>query len=234
MVEQNFRFAAPLADRFYVWSTGGWWRSSAPPNLTPKTRDAARTARCMTSARVVLHGGMNMIARNVMVLGLAQRLCATSRRSGCAAAGRRIQVVIGDHRRHVRRLCRRRSAQGGVEAIKMAIADFGGTVLGKQIERAHRRPPEQARHRCLEVARVGRPGRARPADRRHQHGVSIAMAKVAAEKKVPFIAIGAGAASLTNEDCTRLHDPLRLRHDGARQRHRDDDRQAAAARAGSS
>ena len=33
-------------------------------------------------------------------------------------------------------------------------------------------------------------------------GVSIAMAKVAAVKKVPFIVIGAGGASLTNEDCT--------------------------------
>jgi len=33
-------------------------------------------------------------------------------------------------------------------------------------------------------------------------GVSIAMAKVAAAKKVPFFALGAGGASLTNEDCT--------------------------------
>jgi branched-chain amino acid transport system substrate-binding protein len=33
-------------------------------------------------------------------------------------------------------------------------------------------------------------------------GVSIAMAKVAAAKKVPFFSIGAGGASLTNEDCT--------------------------------
>jgi ABC-type branched-subunit amino acid transport system substrate-binding protein len=33
-------------------------------------------------------------------------------------------------------------------------------------------------------------------------GVSIAMSKVAASKKVVFISIGAGGASLTNEDCT--------------------------------
>jgi branched-chain amino acid transport system substrate-binding protein len=33
-------------------------------------------------------------------------------------------------------------------------------------------------------------------------GVSIAMAKVAAAKKVPFIAIGAGGSSLTGADCT--------------------------------
>src|SRR6202034_1863286 len=33
-------------------------------------------------------------------------------------------------------------------------------------------------------------------------GVNIAMAKVAAAKKIPFFALGAGGASLTNEDCT--------------------------------
>jgi len=33
-------------------------------------------------------------------------------------------------------------------------------------------------------------------------GVNIAMAKVAAAKKVPLFVIGAGGASLTNEDCT--------------------------------
>jgi branched-chain amino acid transport system substrate-binding protein len=33
-------------------------------------------------------------------------------------------------------------------------------------------------------------------------GVSVAMAKVAAEKKVPFFALGAAGASLTNADCT--------------------------------
>jgi len=33
-------------------------------------------------------------------------------------------------------------------------------------------------------------------------GVSIAMAKVAAAKKVPFFAVGAGGASLTGADCT--------------------------------
>ena len=33
-------------------------------------------------------------------------------------------------------------------------------------------------------------------------GVSIAMSKVAKEKKVPFIAIGAAGASLTSNDCT--------------------------------
>jgi branched-chain amino acid transport system substrate-binding protein len=91
---------------------------------------------------------------------------------------------------------------GGVEAIKMAIADFGGTVLGKKIVTLatdHQNKPdigaskfrEWADQSGLNVLLGG-----------SNTGVSIAMAKVAAAKKVPFIAIGAGGASLTNEDCT--------------------------------
>ena len=67
---------------------------------------------------------------------------------------------------------------GGVEAIKMAIADFGGTVLGRKIVAADRRPPEQARYRRLEVPRVGRSERPQHAAgrlqhrRQHRHGKS--------------------------------------------------------------
>ena len=91
---------------------------------------------------------------------------------------------------------------GGVEAIKMAIADFGGSVLGKKIIvliADHQNKPdigaskfrEWADQNGLNVLLGG-----------SNTGVSIAMSKVAAAKKVPFFAIGAGGASLTNEDCT--------------------------------
>jgi branched-chain amino acid transport system substrate-binding protein len=91
---------------------------------------------------------------------------------------------------------------GGVEAIKMAIADFGGTVLGKKItvlSTDHQNKPdigaskfrEWADQSGLNVLLAG-----------SNTGVSIAMSKVAAAKKIPFFAIGAGGASLTNEDCT--------------------------------
>jgi branched-chain amino acid transport system substrate-binding protein len=91
---------------------------------------------------------------------------------------------------------------GAVESIKMAIADFGGTVLGRKITTLvtdHQNKPdigaskfrEWADQNGLNVLLGG-----------SNTGVSIAMAKVAAAKKVPFIAIGAGGASLTNEDCT--------------------------------
>src|ERR1700730_9979873 len=91
---------------------------------------------------------------------------------------------------------------GGVEAITMAIADFGGAVLGKKIVTLtadHQNKPdigaskfrEWSDEHGLNVLLGG-----------SNTGVNIAMAKVAAAKKVPFIVIGAGGASLTNEDCT--------------------------------
>jgi branched-chain amino acid transport system substrate-binding protein len=91
---------------------------------------------------------------------------------------------------------------GAVEAIKMAIADFGGTVLGRKIVTLvadHQNKPdigaskfrEWADQNGLNVLLGG-----------SNTGVSIAMSKVAAAKKIPFFAIGAGGASLTNQDCT--------------------------------
>ncbi len=92
--------------------------------------------------------------------------------------------------------------QGGIEAANMAIADFGGSVLGKKItflSADHQNKPDIGASKFREWA-----------DQNHVNmilggsnsGVSIAMSKVAAEKKVPFIAIGAAGASLTNADCT--------------------------------
>jgi branched-chain amino acid transport system substrate-binding protein len=94
------------------------------------------------------------------------------------------------------------AGNGGVEAMKMAIADFGGTVLGKKIVTLtadHQNKPdigasklrEWADQNGLNVLLAG-----------SNTGVSIAMSKVAAAKKIPFFALGAGGASLTNEDCT--------------------------------
>jgi branched-chain amino acid transport system substrate-binding protein len=90
----------------------------------------------------------------------------------------------------------------GVESINMAIADFGGTVLGRKItvlSADHQNKPdigaskfrEWADQQGLNLLLGG-----------SNTGVNIAMSKVAAAKKVPFVVIGAGGASLTNEDCT--------------------------------
>ena len=91
---------------------------------------------------------------------------------------------------------------GGVEAIKMAIADVGGSIHGKKIELLtadHQNKADIAAGKAREWF--------------DQQGVdmllggtnsavSLSMAKLAAEKKKVFIAIGAGTARLTNEDCT--------------------------------
>ncbi len=90
----------------------------------------------------------------------------------------------------------------GADAIKMAIADFGGNVNGKKIEflsADHQNKADIAASKAREWF--------------DQQGVDViiggtnsatnlAMAKVAAEKKKPFISIGAGTSRLTNEECT--------------------------------
>jgi branched-chain amino acid transport system substrate-binding protein len=91
---------------------------------------------------------------------------------------------------------------GGAEAVKMAIADMGGAINGKKIEfivADHQNKADIAASKAREwfdqqgvdmlIAGTN-------------SGTSLAMAKVAAEKKKPFIAIGGGTAALTNEQCT--------------------------------
>ena len=91
---------------------------------------------------------------------------------------------------------------GGVEAIKMAIDDFGGKVLGQPIQLLtvdHQNKPdigvqkfrEWADQNGLTMLLGG-----------SNTGVSLAMNAAAREKKIPFIAIGAAGASLTGKDCT--------------------------------
>jgi len=92
--------------------------------------------------------------------------------------------------------------QGGIEAINMAIADFGGTVLGKKIillSVDHQNKPDIGASKFREWADQNGLNMLIGGS---NTGVSIAMAKVAAAKKVPFIAIGAAGASLTGADCT--------------------------------
>ena len=90
----------------------------------------------------------------------------------------------------------------GGEMIKWAVTDFGGKVLGRPIEvltADHQNKADVASSKAREwmdkdnlAMLVGGTS----------SGTAIAMSKVAAEKKRPFIAIGAGSARLTNEDCT--------------------------------
>jgi branched-chain amino acid transport system substrate-binding protein len=90
----------------------------------------------------------------------------------------------------------------GVDTVKMAIADFGGSVLGKPIltlSADHQNKPDIGASKFREWA--DQSGLTLLLGGSNT-GVNIAMSKVAAAKKVPLFVIGAGGASLTNEDCT--------------------------------
>ncbi len=90
----------------------------------------------------------------------------------------------------------------GVEAIKLAIADFGGQALGQPIDILtfdHQNKPDLGSQKFREFA--DRDGVTMVLGGSNS-GVSLAMSVAAKEKKVPFIAIAAAAASLTGKDCT--------------------------------
>ena len=89
----------------------------------------------------------------------------------------------------------------GVEAIRMAVADMGGAIAGKKIEVVyadHQNKPDVAAAKArewfdtagLDMLIGGT-----------NSGTSLAMAKVAAEKKKLFISVGAATSALTNEQC---------------------------------
>ena len=89
----------------------------------------------------------------------------------------------------------------GVEAMKMAVAELGGAVAGKKIEilsADHQNKPDVAAAKAREWfdtqgvdMLIGGTN----------SGTSLAMAKVAAEKKKLFISVGAATSALTNEQC---------------------------------
>ncbi len=90
----------------------------------------------------------------------------------------------------------------GVEAVRMAVADMGGAVAGKKIEvlfADHQNKADVAAAKArewfdtqgLDMLLGGT-----------NSGTALAMAKVAAEKKKPFIAIGPGSSALTNDQCS--------------------------------
>jgi branched-chain amino acid transport system substrate-binding protein len=91
---------------------------------------------------------------------------------------------------------------GGIEAMKMAIADFGGSVLGRKIvllsadhqnkaDIAGSKAREWTDQRGLSMLMAGA-----------NTAASIAMAKIVSAKRVPFFVVGSAGASLVNEECT--------------------------------
>ena len=91
---------------------------------------------------------------------------------------------------------------GGVEAVRMAIADFGGQVAGKKIELLyfdHQNKADIASTKSREYVDVQKVDLLLGGV---NSGVGLAMSKIASEKKTVYISVGAGTARLTNEECT--------------------------------
>jgi len=90
----------------------------------------------------------------------------------------------------------------GGEAIRMAIADMGGAIGGKKIELVvadHQNKADVAAAKAREWfdtqgvdMLVGGTN----------SGTGLAMAKVALEKKKPFLSVGAATSALTNDQCS--------------------------------
>lgn len=90
---------------------------------------------------------------------------------------------------------------GGVEAVKMAIADFGGKLNGKKIEFVfadHQNKADIAASKAREWFDTEGVDMLISGT---NSGTALAMAKVAAEKQKPNFVIGAGTARITNEEC---------------------------------
>jgi branched-chain amino acid transport system substrate-binding protein len=139
---------------------------------------------------------MKSFKRMLMLAGALSTLLAAS---AASAAGNK--VVIGDIDDMSGPYADVIGA-GGIEAIKMAIADFGGTALGQPIEVLtfdHQNKPALGAQKLREWADTDGMTMLLGGS---NSGVSLAMSAAAKEKKVPFIAIGAAAASLTGKDCT--------------------------------
>ena len=91
---------------------------------------------------------------------------------------------------------------GGLEAIRMAIADFGGKVNGKPITLVyadHQNKADIAASRAREW--IDRDG-VNVIIGGTNSATALSTNQVAGEKKIPYINIGAGADNLTNEQCT--------------------------------
>jgi len=90
----------------------------------------------------------------------------------------------------------------GAEMIKQAVADMGGAVNGKKVEvlvADHQNKADVAAAKArewfdqqgLDMLIGGT-----------NSGTALAMAKVAAEKKKPYMVVGAASSALTNEQCS--------------------------------
>jgi branched-chain amino acid transport system substrate-binding protein len=130
---------------------------------------------------------------------LAGALCASLAAGGALAAPNKVVIgLIDDMSGPYADVI----GAGGVEAIKMAIADFGGTALGQPIDiltADHQNKPDIGQQKFREWADTGGLTMLLGGS---NTAVSLAMNAAVKDKKIPFFAIGAAGSSLTGKDCT--------------------------------
>jgi len=90
---------------------------------------------------------------------------------------------------------------GGLEAVRMAVADFGGKVLGKPIDvlyADHQNKADVAASKAREWADRDGLGLLLGGT---NSATALAMNQVSAQKKIVYINVGAGSEALTNAQC---------------------------------
>jgi hypothetical protein len=211
MVEQNFRFAAPLADRFY----GDGARPGDPAVHAGRIAEnagactntwASRIARdrsiaSISPARTILERRPN---ENPNPRAPAWPRLATTR-FGARLAQAQAQIS-GDVIRigfitDLSGVYSDIDGQGGIEAIKMAIADLGGKVAGKKIELVT--PTTRTSPTSLPPRRAnGSTARRGHADRRHQFRHRPGDGQGRGREEEALHRDRSGTSALTNEQCT--------------------------------
>jgi branched-chain amino acid transport system substrate-binding protein len=91
---------------------------------------------------------------------------------------------------------------GGVETIRTAVAEMGGAINGKKIEVLYAEHQNKA---DLAAAKAREWFDTQGLDMLiggTNSATALAMSKVAAEKKKPFLVVGAASSALTNDQCT--------------------------------
>src|SRR5271163_3346912 len=175
------------------------WSRSAESMVQRRLRQTARAflVRCqaqITAGRWLEETGMTFSKRFATVSAALLSLF------GPVVAQAADKVVIGDID-DMSGLYADVNGPRAVEGIKMAIADFRGSALGQPIEFLtvdHQNKPDIGASKFREWADTKGLTMLLGGS---NTGVSLAMAPVAKERKLPFFAIGAAGASLSGKDC---------------------------------
>ena len=220
MVEQNFRFAAPLADRHYVVERGRVVETVTKDELSGAHGYAARISGRVNRSILNDRGASDEKAINRLVLALA-----------CAAwlwpAGRRWRKarsrttwckigVLTD----MSGLYSDIGGQGSVVAAQMAIDDFGGKVLGKKIELVSADHQNKADVAAQKVREWYRPRRRGHDHRRAQLGRRAGSGQGGRREEAHPDGHRRGLHQAHQRRLHALHHPPHLRHLCAGQRHR--------------